>query len=228
MKKILTKIFSVALVFVMIMCLVPPVDAQASSKKPTLAKTREMTYYPKTSVYWNQSYLELLQNNKSVKGWTISRIKSSNTKVLTVKKSSVKNSSGVEITAKKAGKAVVSFRAKKGKNTYSYKCTVTVRKYTNPIKTLKLGNKNYRSQFANYDYFNLNSKKTVKGKLTVSAAKGWKLKEIQLYNSKTQKAKTIKNKSTVSLKNKTNTLWLTFTNTKTKRNTVIFLTNYHY
>ena len=222
MKKRLTKILSAMLVFVMVMCLVPPVEAAASKvKKPTFDTDMLLNYYPKAGKDWISCAMAL-NNNYEDNSWKITKLKSSNTKVLTVKK--IDNYSGIMITPKKAGKSTITFKATKGSKTYSYKCVVKVMKYENPVKTLKIGSKNYASKFSKMDYIDLDGKKNYEGKLSIKTNKNWKVTYILIYDAKTDKVKEYKNNKKIKLK-KNQSLYIYFTNTKNDNHSCISILN---
>ena len=115
------------------------------------------------------------------------------------------------VVPKKAGTTKVTF--KYGKKTFSMK--ITVAKWANPCKTLKLGNKDYASKFKNNDlnWFSKPSK-SKKVKLSVKANKGWTLKSITYNNGSGYKK--IKNNSTIKIpSDKSSYLEALFCNKKT-------------
>lgn len=123
---------------------------------------------------------------------------------------------------KKAGTTKVTF--KYGKKTFSMK--VTVQKWVNPCKTLKLGNKNYASEFKNdqHCWFSKPSK-TKKVKLSVKANKGWTLYSISYINGSSP-YKYINNNSTIKLpSNKNTSISVCFCNKKTGDMANIYLYN---
>lgn len=78
---------------------------------------------------------------------------------------------------KKAGKATITCTVKGVK----LKTTFTVKKYTNPVSSIKIGSKNYTSSFAKNTY-TYTSKKVSKKTLSVKAKKGWTIKSVSVYN----------------------------------------------
>ena len=71
-----------------------------------------------------------------------------------------------------------------------------MKKYANPVKTFKVGSKNYASKF-NKDYISvLYDQEKLSGKLEISPNKNWKLKKIWL--SKARTSKVVKNGDKIS------------------------------
>lgn len=78
------------------------------------------------------------------------------------------------IRTKRAGNSRIRFTAKLGKKSVRYKATVQARRYRSPIRTLKIGKKNYASLFKDFDRDqNLTGK--ISGKVNVKTNKGFKL-----------------------------------------------------
>lgn len=88
----------------------------------------------------------------------------------------------IENKALKAGTATVSFKV----DGTTYKKKITVKGYTNPVKSLVLtgvSSANQKSKFAKGDYANIPLKKNAKaGYLKVSAASGWKIRRVYWYD----------------------------------------------
>ena len=116
----------------------------------------------------------------------VSGLKSSNKAVVTAKLS--KSTYGTSQTyytilavPKKAGTATVSFKCQ-GK---TYKIKVTVKKYVNPVKSVKIGATTVSgSRFKSSSETSLSYAKFAekKVKTTVTLAKGWKLGELYIYS----------------------------------------------
>ena len=101
----------------------------------------------------------------------------------------------VHIEPKKPGKASVSFNYKwKGKTT-KYNFTFVIKKYVCPVASFKIGSKEYASAFKTD--FKKNVTKTVSGKVSVKAKKGWKLLDIGYWTN--SKYKEIKNGAKVKV-----------------------------
>lgn len=83
---------------------------------------------------------------------------------------------------RKPGKATITYKFN-GK-TYTHK--LVVRKYANPVKTFKIGTKNYATKFKKYSSAQITAKLAGK-KVKVTPAAGWKLKYILVANDKGEK-----------------------------------------
>ena len=219
MKKILAKILSVTLVLVMVMCLVPPVEAAASTKKPYYPTTLHYRYYPKNKAASKQSW----SFGSYKTNYKITNLKSSNKKVATVSKTYKDNFTKLNLTMKKAGTTTISFNVKIGSKTHKYKTKLTVTKYTPPLKSLKIGSTNLTSKTNKIDTINLGGKKTYKGKLNISLKKGWEIYSINFFNTKGTMSKK-KNKGSVTLK-KGCDLFINCRNPKTRQWETIHIRN---
>ena len=209
MKKKLTKILSMLLVFAMVMCLVPPVEASAASRKPWFPKELALDYYDKNQ---SQNMTDWVFGNDST-NYKITELKSSDKNVLTVFKL-YSGYTSLYMRVRKPGKATITFKVKVGNKTYSYKCKVTVHDYENPFKSLKIGKTNYASEFSYMDYYSLKGRKNLKGKLAITTNKNWKIERIEIYDNTSPSSKRVKNKKVITLK-KGQTLWVTCRNKKT-------------
>ena len=120
----------------------------------------------------------------SLKSWSkkISNAKSSNKKVATVKvlhhKYGGKHYYNMQIALKGKGKTTLSFKW----GAKQYKIKYVVKSYANPVKTFKVGTKNYAAGFAaakqKYPTPVVVTKaKSLTGKLNLKLAKGWKLRK---------------------------------------------------
>lgn len=99
---------------------------------------------------------------------------------------------------KKPGKAVISFKV----GNQTLKSTVTVKPYSNPLKTFKVGKKNFVSKFnttTEYNYFRTSDLKNQK--VSIQAAKNWKISSIEMkYGSGSYKVSSRKTKTNFSKK----------------------------
>ena len=221
MKKNLTKRLSMILVLVMVMCLVPPVEAEAASKKPNFPGGIDFHYYAKDkSLNTEQWVLGKKGTNYKVTGLT-----SSNKKIVTVSKIYDQEYTCIKFKVKKAGKAKVSFKVKVGSKTYSYKCDVSVSKYSNPVKTLKIGTKNYASKYNKNNYYDLGGENKVTGKLTVKTNKDWEIKFLYIWDYNKNKEIKVKNNKNITLK-ENQSLMVSCYNNKTKVWTGITVNNF--
>ncbi len=177
MKRNFKKIVAAFLAFVMIISTAlvsAPQDVEAATKK---------------DVYWNpyNSYVSTYSTTDNYKGYYVTLSIVGCTKKSQIKnlKSSNKN---IKVEAKN-GYIKVTFRDKAEKTKIS--CTVkgvklsktfTVKKYSNPCKSIKLGKTNLTSKFKTYwTYY---QSKTFKNqKLSIQMNKNWKISNIYVSNS---------------------------------------------
>ena len=126
-------------------------------------------------------------------------LKSSNTKVLTVKKRNTsveKDGEDVpkffnvvlEVKFKKPGKANITYSYKnENGETVNVKKKLTVKKWVNPVSSLKIGSKQFKTKF------NKNSEATIKKsqisnkKIKIKLKKGYKLKEVWTFSNNQRK-----------------------------------------
>ena len=114
---------------------------------------------------------------------------------------SFKESDGyVYLLLKKAGTTMIHLSATPVGSSESkiYDIRVKLEKYVNPVKTFKIGKKNYASKLKKFDFVMVDKNK-VKGKLKVKAAKGWKIVRIERLTTGDQTVR-IKNNKKVTLK----------------------------
>ena len=140
-------------------------------------------------------------------------LKNSNSKVIEVTASEDDMYPHVEIKLIGEGTTKISFQYA-GK-TLTQK--ITVRKYKNPCKLLKIGKTNYAKCFNKSGHYNHNKRtKNVTGKITIKPKKGWKLKKIEVFNIY-DGVKKVKNNSkvTLSIKGTGTGLYAYFKNAKT-------------
>ena len=195
MKTKLTKILSMALVFVMVMCLVPPVEATAASR-PHYPYAHNERYYPNkksanTIPYAFGSY----KVNYKVTG-----IKSTNKKVATMTKTYKNNFTYLNLELKKEGSTTITFNVNIAGRTEKYTTRVTVKKYSPPLKTLKIGKTNFSSKIKNVEHYNIGGK-TIKGKLNIKLNKNWEIISVNFTNAQ-GKMKGIKSNANITMKEK--------------------------
>ena len=86
------------------------------------------------------------------------------------------------LTCKKFGKATLKFTEYEfGDAIYDVTANIRYVKYSNPIKKFKVGSKDYAKKFKKQPYCSIKSN-SLKGKLSVKPAKGWKLVQIRMVN----------------------------------------------
>lgn len=161
---------------------------------PVLAETRESTnvlYFDKyLKKYGFDNYTDDVQSAADVKD-----LKSSNTDVLTV---SVRNTSKelddvmadyskvlISLRFKKAGTAVLSYNYKDADGkTIEVKETFKVKKWVNPVKSLKIGSKEYKTKFKKDSGATIKKKLINNKKIKIKLKKGYKLEQIWTYTNK--------------------------------------------
>ena len=160
---------------------------------PVLAETRDSStsFYLDSYVkkYGFDFYLdESVQSAADVKD-----LKSSNTKVATV---SVRNTTKaldeenadyskavISIRFKKAGTATISYNYKMASGETIYvKDTFKAKKWVNPVKSLKIGSKEYKNKFKKDSGATIKKKSISKKKIKIKLKKGYKLAQIWTYS----------------------------------------------
>lgn len=238
MKKTWKILISLVLILTMLFGVIP---VEAASALVDVPKTETFTLYSSKDVGFgntkkNEVYLY------SVPSGTVTNLKSSKTAVAAAVKKTYNGAAFIYLKLKKAGKTTVSFKYK----SKTYKITVTVQKYKNPVSSIKIGNtKLASSKFKTLSTQTLkySSYANKKQKITISLAKGWKLQSYETVNINEdtgefttknisgfwyvqkgwQKSSDIKsNKSTITIKGgKGYTIEIPVVNTKTKQEEVI-------
>ena len=197
MSKVVKKVLLVLMALMLAIPVLPTVEAQASTKKPAFPSKITMAHYKKGA--WNGESLNrsfMRVGNDKTGRVDISKVKSSNPKVLRAVQGA--DPGYIVLETKKAGTSKVTFEAKVGKKKYKYTSTVKVVKYENPLKTFKVGSKNYLSKLKSTSVPRMVGA-PVKGKLNIAAKKGWKITSMEVYESHTGKRRKIKNKANINL-----------------------------
>ena len=118
----------------------------------------------------------------------VSRLKSSRKAVVEVSANTAAPQA-IYLKAKKKGSSVVSFRVKVGSKTYRYRTKVFVwAKYQSPVKTLKIGKKNYAALFKASPYAYPITSGDLAGKLKLKPATGWVFKEYYFWDAGTHES----------------------------------------
>lgn len=108
------------------------------------------------------------------------KVKSSNPKVLTVKayefrRNNNKYSAGYETRAVAPGKATLTITATINKKTYKATSSYTVYKWQCPVKSIKIGSKDYTSKLKKGGALRLKNQKSLSGKFTYKLDSNFKL-----------------------------------------------------
>lgn len=205
MKKLHKIALSFTLALTMLLCSIIPVQA---AFPVSLIPEAVFTLEPSSSII--QSEVIGYVPGKA------SSLKSSNTSVATVKqtKDSIRGGYNLIVQLKKSGKTTVSFKYK----SKTYKKTVTVHKYSNPISSITIGNKKVSPSIFNADR-SVNLKYSTyagkKAKVTFKLKKNWQFAKQYCYTdtnatvfrgfqvlSSSGFPVSVKNGSTINLKNK--------------------------
>ena len=110
---------------------------------------------------------------------------------------------------KGVGKTVMTFKARpvNAAEYTDYNVTIETEKYVCPVKSFKIGKKDYASKFKKIDW--ADQGKTISGKVNVKAKKGWKLVKIIFYDMSKDKDIKIKNNTKVKIE-KGDCVWAEF------------------
>ena len=237
MKRQLMKTLSMMLVLVFVMGTyaipviadeVPTCQPPWSAEEPeepervVFADACETFYYPKDK----KANIFTLDFDNEDEACTLVSLKVSNKKVISVSKVYEKGTSTIKhfkIKVKKVGDAAIKFKWKQGGKTYSHKFQVFVKKYDNPLKSIKIGKTSFTSKVTKCNEVNL-KRKTYKGKVALKTNKGWKIKSISIDDVNTYKTKKIKNNKSIKLK-KGQVLSVECRNKKTGQWTTVYLDN---
>lgn len=195
MKKATKRVLAAFLALTMVFTLLA---VPATSMKDVSAATSKKVYfYPSNGVVTYKpgdqysSYYTIISIIGCSKKSEIKKLKSTNKDIrVEAKDGYVKAYFG-----KKAATTTISCTAKGVK----IKTKLTVKKYTNPVKTFKIGSKNYASKYAKNDDYRLN-KKVSKKQLSIKANAGWKIRSVYVVNGSTRKSYTWLDKTSFSKK----------------------------
>ena len=180
-------------------------SAYASPRLTTAKSPQVVVYNPN---YMPEGNWQFILPPKGIEDFTaeIYDLKSTNEKVIYPE---VYDDDTILLNVYKPGKATISC-------TYhgeEYSINYIVKKYVNPVKSFKIGKKEYAKKFKKRELCNL-SVKTLKGKLKIVPAKNWKIKKINLNYIKSGNMLTKKVKNGQKIKGVE--VWVTLKNKKTK------------
>lgn len=214
MKRYRRQFYMLVLTFILSgMCILPVSAAR------TIQQGEDVLYYSPKDKWSNVIYAPVYYNGIPLK---VLSVKSSNKKVISVSIS--EDRSEVIQRVRKPGRANLVIKAKSKNRTYKIKQTLVVRKYKNPVKTFKVGKKDYASVFKNRMVHSIKGKAAIKGKLSIVPQKGWEISEIVLDNFKNQVYRSIRNNRNINLKRGQNSLSVCFQNKQTDDSIWIALT----
>ncbi len=168
-------------------------QVEAASKAP--AKLIPETLWANCD-YYSGAMIEFRNWKNEDKAKLVS-IKSSKPKIIRVGKAGIKIYDHY-LQPKKVGKSVITIKYKLKGKTYTMKETFTVKKYPNPLKSVKVNGKNINVKKFKYYYRTYKYKKD-SVKVKYQPAKGWKIADVYgimvKNNSDAYKDLDIKNKS---------------------------------
>ena len=126
---------------------------------------------------------------------------------------------------KAPGKTTLTTKVSYKGTTYTYTLKLTVKKWVNPIKTLKIGSKSFKAKYNKDERYFCGNKS---GKLKVALKSGWKLVSIK-YRKMSEKSgmseKRIKSGKKVKLTSVADSVTITCKNKKTGNKEVLVLQN---
>lgn len=186
-------------------------DAETIQEDLKLADSSEMLFPKEIKIHTGNdgSYLYSVYNMPS--NGKIQNVKISDSKIATV----AARPDGIEVKAKKAGAATVKFTVKYGTKKKNFTAKLTVYKYSNPVKSFKLGGKEIKASYNKGTSYYLTLKKAQKVKFNVKAKAGWKITSFTYYcNGASKRYNT--NSPTIKLKKAAgSSVQINFTNEKT-------------
>lgn len=192
MKKRFKQLLAAVLAMTMLLMTALPVSA-ATTKKDTLTYIRTAD-----NLFWWYYMQDDSASSRSIKEGTLATARfknrlikypngskligkptSSNKKVLTA----ASYYGNINLTVKKAGKAVVTYSVKDydTNKTVKVQDTYKIYDYKNPIQSFKIGKTQLASKFNDTPFCPIT--KNLKGKLSVSVKKGWKLVTIRQHRN---------------------------------------------
>lgn len=144
---------------------------------------------------------------------SVKKLKSSNRKIVKTKWD--KNLNQIRFDVYRPGKATVTGVLYDGKNKIkNFKIKVSINKYECPLKTFKVGNKDYASEYNKTNSYGKTFEKGKKLKVYVEAKKGWKLERISYGSGK--KLKKVSNNSVITFNKENSYIMVEFFNKKKK------------
>lgn len=134
----------------------------------------------------------------------------------------------VTVTALEPGSGKLTVKVWKNGTKKTYKINVKVVKYKNPVKSLKIGSKEYAKKFKNNDILGNVKFPVSKKKISIKPASGWKVKSIVAYAGPEQNAVKAKNNSTFNFKKwePVRNILVTLENKKTKAVQQLFVNSF--
>ena len=174
-KKIGNYLFALMAVFVI-----------AMAATPVIASAASRPYFPELINESGRAEYGIMFGTQGTKA-IITNCKSTKPHIAKISKTT-KDSDGTIIWFKlnKPGTAFISFKARVGNTTYTYKTKFRNWKYTNPIQTMKIAKVDLGSKFKNSPDVLLKRPKLT-GTFRFKLKTGWKLYGFEVYNTKNGK-----------------------------------------
>ena len=220
MKRFMKKL-SAVMIAAMLVVMSVSIPVQA---KTVTQPSRVLTLYSSSARTYTSPLGSSVSANISIIGSTgksekVTDIKTSNKSVVTVsskvgaKALSANSRRFIYVTAKKAGTATVSYKA----NGTTYKVKVTVKKYTSPFSSLKLGSSNITSKFQKSSVYTLPYAKYANKnvRLSFKGKSGWTVSADYLDKAGKFQSEILKNNKTFKVTKKNSMLLLSAVNNKT-------------
>lgn len=224
MKKMMKRLLAFAVAFILVFSaagLLPQAAEEvqaASTVRWNLFNGYTVTYKPGSSYSRYSTSLSIVGCSKKSQ---IKKLKSSKPSICQVE---AKDGYIRVIFGKKAGTSTISCVVNGVKLSHKF----TVKKYTNPLSSIKLGKTNYTSKYAKVDQY----KKAPKVKnqtLSLKAKKGWEIRSVYVNNGSSTSSYRV-NKSSfskkISLTGKYSYVSIGLYNSKTKVLEYLYFTNY--
>ncbi len=140
-------------------------------------------YIPEKKVYYLDGTpgITYIYLNGVSKTSAITKLKTSKKSVAKVFKDVPDGSTAaVAILPKKAGTTTITFNVKYNGKTIKAKTKFIARKYTSPLKSFKVGSKNFTSKFKKTGHLHVDQ--ALKGKLSIKLKPGYKINHISIYS----------------------------------------------
>lgn len=122
-------------------------------------------------------------NTNTGKSAKVTSVKSNNSKVAKVYKNTYKDENGKKqvsftVQGKKPGKAKLTVKFKSGGKTKTIKKNISVKKYPNQIKSLKINGKKVKIKGDRKFYYSKSKYKKTSAKIKMQLQKGWKITHV--------------------------------------------------
>ena len=128
-----------------------------------------------------QEHLYKIGSTSDKRAMSVYGLSTSNKKVVTLSRVKKDGKYYIKLVSRNAGKATIKFKVRINNKVYSYRVPVTVKKYVNPIRTLKIGTNNLTKKYNSRMYYIAN--KTLRGRLSIIPISGWYVKKVVEVNS---------------------------------------------